>query len=93
MVIQRGGVVRLSKGAVQHASNWQLLSAGNIWTCQSSPPPSSPTALSVSPPHHNPLLSSSTLVKLKMNKRVIYVHQGTKGDLLSEVIALSQPFT
>lgn len=74
---------------VQRASNWQLLSAGNFLRCQSPwPAVIAPLQLLyLSSP--NPLLSSSTLVNLKMNKRVIYVHQGTKGDLLSEVIAPS----
>lgn len=39
------------------------------------------------------LLSSSAAVNLKMDKRVIYVHRGTKGDLLCEVVAPSQTFT
>lgn len=43
--------------------------------------------------HFSLLLCSSALVNLEMNKRVIYVHRGTEGDLLSEVIAPSQPFT
>lgn len=49
--------------------------------------------LPVSQLHLNPSFPSLVLVNPNMNKRVIYVHQETSGDLLREVIAPGQPFT